>query len=175
VVAIPLSVWLFLSINRHYKYVAERLSINDLAPRGYIPRSRTVTVTHPAIVIMGSLNHGTVEALDYARSIADKIIAVPVDIGGTDRQKLSRRWEELESDIELVILDSPYRSVIEPIVDFVVDYEKKHPDVLSTVIVPAFVTCNWWEGLRHNQTMLFLKTALLGKRSRVVTTVRYYL
>ncbi len=175
VAAIPLLVWIFVSINRHYKYVAERLSINDLAPRGYIPRPRMETVTHPAIVIMGSLNRGTVEALDYARSIADEIIAVHVDIGSTDREKLRVRWEELESDIELVILDSPYRSVIEPIVDFVVGYEKEHPDVLSTVIVPAFVTRNWWEGLLHNQTTLFLKAALLGKRSRVVTTVRYYL
>jgi amino acid transporter len=175
VVAIPLSVWLFLSINRHYKYVAERLSTNDLAPRGYIPRPRTTQVTHPAIVIMGNLNRGTVEALDYARSIADEIIAVHVDIGGTDREKLRQRWEELESDIQLVILDSQFRSLIEPIVDFIAGYEKEHPDVLSTVIIPAFVTRNWWEGLLHNQTTWFLKAALLGKRSRVITTVRYYL
>lgn len=175
VVAIPLLVWLFLSINRHYKYVAERLSINDLAPRGYIPRHRTETVTHPAIVIMGSLNRGTVEALDYARSIADEIIAVHVDIGSTDRQKLRTRWEELESDIKLVILDSQYRSLVEPIVDYISSYDKEHPDVLSTIIIPAFVTRNWWEGLLHNQTTWFIKAALLGKRSRVVTTVRYYL
>jgi amino acid transporter len=175
VVAIPILVWIFTSINRHYQYVAERLSINDLAPRGYIPRPRTEQVTHPAIVIMGNLNRGTVEALDYARSIADEIIAVHVDIGGTDREKLRARWEELESDIQLEILESPFRSLTEPIVDFISNYEKQHPDVLSTVIIPAFVTRNWWEGLLHNQTTLFLKAALLGKRSRVVTTVRYYL
>jgi amino acid transporter len=175
VVGIPLLVAIFLSINRHYKYVAERLSTNDLAPRGYIPRPRTAQVTHPAIVIMGNLNRGTVEALDYARSIADEIIAVHVDIGGTDREKLRNRWEELESDIQLVILDSPFRSLVEPIVDFIASYEKEHPDVLSTVIIPAFVTRNWWEGLLHNQTTWFLKAALLGKRSRVITTVRYYL
>jgi amino acid transporter len=175
VAAIPILVWIFVSINRHYKYVAERLSINDLAPRGYIPRLRTETVTHPAIVIMGSLNRGTVEALDYARSIADEIIAVHVDIGSTNREKLRTRWEELESDIQLVILDSQYRSLVEPIVDYISSYEKEHPDVLSTVIIPAFVTRNWWEGLLHNQTTLFLKAALLGKRSRVITTVRYYL
>ncbi|WP_295619797.1 APC family permease [Chamaesiphon sp. GL140_3_metabinner_50] len=175
VVAIPLLVWIFLSINKHYKYVAERLSINDLAPRGYIPRPRTEKVTHPAIVIVGHLNRGTVEALEYARSIADEIIAVHVDIGSTDREKLNRRWAELESDIHLEIIDSPFRSLIEPIVDFITSYEQQHPDVLSTIIIPAFVTKNWWEGLLHNQTTLFLKAALLGKRSRVVTTVRYYL
>jgi amino acid transporter len=175
VVAIPVLVWIFLSISRHYKYVAERLSINDLAPRGYIPRPRTEKVTHPAIVIIGSLNRGTVEALDYARSIADEIIAVHVDIGSTDRQKLRDRWEELESDIKLVILDSQFRSLVEPIVDYISSYEQEHPDVLSTVIIPAFVTRNWWESLLHNQTTWFIKAALLGKRSRVITTVRYYL
>lgn len=175
VVAIPLLVTLFMLISRHYQYVAERLSTNDLAPRGYIPRPRTERVTHPAIVIMGNLNRGTVEALDYARSIADEIIAVHVDIGGTDREKLRTRWEELESDIQLVILDSQYRSLVEPIVDFISSYEQEHPDVLSTIIIPAFVTRNWWEGLLHNQTTFFLKAALLGKRSRVITTVRYYL
>lgn len=175
VVAIPVLVSIFLTINRHYKYVAQRLSIQDLAPRGYIPRPRSETITHPAIVIVGQLNRGTVEALDYARSIADEIIAIHVDIGSTDRAKLSKRWEELESDIHLEIIDSPFRSLIEPIVDFISNYERQHPDIFSTIIIPAFVTRNWWEGLLHNQTTLFIKAALLGKRSRVVTTVRYYL
>ncbi len=175
VVAIPLLVSIFLSINRHYKYVAERLSIQDLAPKSYIPRPRTEQVTHPAIVIVGHLNRGTVEALDYARSIADEIVAVHVDIGSTDREKLRKRWEELESDIQLEIIDSPFRSLIEPIVDFISNYEQQNPNVLSTIIIPAFVTRNWWEGILHNQTTLFLKAALRGKRSRVVTTVRYYL
>ena len=66
-------------------------------------------------------------------------------------------------------------SDIEPIVDFIFNYEKQHPDVLSTIIIPAFVTKNWWEGLLHNQITLFLKAALLGTRSRLVTTVGYYL
>jgi amino acid transporter len=175
VVTIPIVVAIFLRIRSHYKYVAERLSVDDLAPRSYTPRPRTEKVTHPAIVIVGHLNRGTVEALDYARSIADEIIAIHVDIGNTDREKLRARWEELESDIQLEIINSPFRSLIEPIVDFITNYEKDHPDVLSTIIIPAFVTRNWWEGLLHNQTTLFIKAALLGKRSRVVTTVRYYL
>lgn len=183
VVAIPTFVALFLVINKHYQYVARRLSIQDLPPRNYIPRPKTETVTHPAIVIAGQLNRGTVEALDYARSIADEIIAIHVDVEDGDsaehrlakREKMQRRWAELEGDIPLVILDSPYRSVIEPIVDFVTKYEKEHDGVLSTVIIPAFVTRNWWESLLHNQTALFLKAALRAKKSRVVTTVRYYL
>jgi amino acid transporter len=175
VVAIPLVVSLFMSIQRHYKYVASRLSLDGVEPRSYLPRPKVEVVTHPAIVVVGQLNRGTLEALDYARSIADEIIGVHVDIGTTDREKLQKRWAQLEGDIPLVIIDSPYRSVISQIVDFVSEYEDHHQGVLSTVIIPAFVTRNWWESLLHNQTTLFLKAALRAKKSRVVTTVRYYL
>jgi amino acid transporter len=175
VVAIPLVVWLFLAINRHYEYVAERLSIQGLPPRSYVPRPKPAVVTHPAVVVVGQLNRGTVEALDYARTIADEIVAVHVDLNSGDREKLQEKWRNLESDIPLEIIDSPYRSVIEPIVDFITQFEDRHQDVFTTVIIPAFVTRNWWDSLLHNQTTLFLKTALRAKQSRVVTTVRYYL
>ena len=175
VVAVPLLVSLFMAIRRHYQSVAAKLTTEGLGPRGYIPRPRIEVVTHPAVVVVGQLNRGTVEALDYARSIADEIVAVLVDVGSTDRDQLQRKWQQLESDIPLVILDSPYRSIITPLVDFIHDYEERHPGVLSTVVIPAFVTRNWWEGLLHNQTAFFLKRALLAKKSRVITTVRYYL
>lgn len=175
VVAIPLLVILFLAIHRHYQYVATRLTIEDVEPCNYVLRPKPEVVTHPAIVIVGQLNRGTVEALDYARSIADEIMAVHVDIGTTDREKLQTRWEELQRDIPLIILDSQYRSVVSPIIDFLSEYESQHPDILSTIIIPAFVTRNWWESILHNQTTWFLKAALRAKKSRVVTTVRYYL
>jgi hypothetical protein len=175
VVTVPLLVSLFLAIRRHYQYVAKRLTLEDIPPRSYIPRPKAEVVTHPAVVVVGQLNRGTLEALDYARSIADEVVAVHVDIGTTDREKLQQRWEQLEGDIPLVILDSPYRAIVSPIVDFVSEYERKHPGVLSTVIIPAFVTQNWWESLLHNQTTLFLKAVLRAKKSRVVTTVRYFL
>ena len=175
VVAVPLLVMLFRAIHRHYQFVAEQVSIQDMAPRGYITRPKAEVVTHPAVVVVGQLHKGTVEALDYARSIADEIVAIHVDIGTTDREKLQQQWQELESDIPLVVLESPYRSLISPICKFIHDYELHHPDVLSTIIITAFVTRNWWEGLLHNQTAFFLKRALRAKKSRVVTTVRYYL
>jgi hypothetical protein len=165
VIAIPLVVSLFLAIRRHYQYVAERLSTQELTPRSYIPKPKPEVVTHPAVVIVGQLNQGTVQALDYARTIADEIVAVHVDIGSTNREKLRKSWEQLESDIPLKIIDSPYRALI----------EAEHPEVFTTIIIPTFVTSKWWETILHNQTTLFLKTALRAKKSRVVTTVRYFL
>ena len=175
VIAIPLVVTLFAAIHRHYQYVAERLSIHDLAPRTYISVPKPAVVTHPAVVVVGQLNRGTVEALDYARTIADKIVAVHVDIGSTDREELQKKWQNLEADIPLEIIESPYRSVIDPIVDFIGQFQKNHPGVFTTIIIPVFVPRNWWDSILHNQTTLFLKNALRVNKSRIVTTVRYYL
>lgn len=175
VIAIPVVVTLFAAIHRHYQYVAERLSIHDLAPRSYISVPKPAVVTHPAVVVVGQLNRGTVEALDYARTIADKIVAVHVDIGSTDREELQRKWQNLEADIPLEIIESPYRSVIDPIVDFIGQFQENHPGVFTTIIIPAFVPRNWWDSILHNQTTLFLKNALRANKSRIVTTVRYYL
>lgn len=175
VIAIPLVVTLFAAIHRHYQYVAERLSIHDLAPRTYISVPKPAVITHPAVVVVGQLNRGTVEALDYARTIADKIVPVHVDIGSTGREELQKKWQNLEADIPLEIIESPYRSVIDPIVDFIGQFQKNHPGVFTTIIIPAFVPRNWWDSILHNQTTLFLKNALRVNKSRIVTTVRYYL
>ena len=137
--------------------------------------TRWIFTTHPAVVVVGQLNRGTVEALDYARTIADEIVAVHVDIGSTNREKLQEKWQNLQSDIPLEIIDSPYRSVIDPIVDFVTQFKELHPDVFTTVIIPVFVPRNWWDSVLHNQTTLFLKNALRAKKNSMVTTVRYYL
>lgn len=175
VIAIPLVVVLFAAINQHYQYVAQRLSIQELAPRSYISVPKPAIITHPAVVVVGQLNRGTIEALDYARTIADEIVAVHIDIGSTDREKLQEKWQNLESDIPLEIIDSPYRSVIRPIVDFVGEFQERHPDVFTTIIIPVFVPRNWWDNILHNQTTLFLKNALRVNKSRIVTTVSYYL
>ncbi|MDB9309092.1 APC family permease [Aphanizomenon sp. CS-733/32] len=175
VVAIPLVVVLFAAIHKHYQYVAQRLSIEDLAPCSYISVPKPEVITHPAVVVVGQLNRGTVEALDYARTIADEIVAIHVDIGSTNREKLQEKWQNLQSDIPLEIIDSPYRSVIDPIVDFVTQFKELHPDVFTTVIIPVFVPRHWWDSILHNQTTLFLKNALRANKNRIVTTVRYYL
>lgn len=175
VVAIPVVVNLFLAIWRHYRYVAARLSLQGVEAKEYVPRSKVKVVKHPAVVLVGQLHRGTLEALDYARLIADEVVAVHVDLGFTDREKLLTQWQYFEPDIHLEILDSPYRSVTSVLTHFLTLFEEQRPGVFVTIIVPAFVTRNWWEGLLHNQTALFLKVALRSKQNRVVTTVRYYL
>lgn len=175
VFAIPTLVSLFFGIYRHYRYVAEKLSLAHVVPKQYVAKPRQGDVAHPAIVVVGQVHRGTIEALEYARSIADKVVAVHVDVGTGSRQRITQDWQTFAPDIPLAIIDSPYRSVVDPIVDYVREFELRYPDVMTTVIIPAFVTRHWWEEILHNQTTLFLKTALRTKKSRVITTVRYYL
>ncbi|KRH98408.1 APC family permease [Cylindrospermopsis sp. CR12] len=175
VVAIPIFINLFLAIAKHYRHVAESLSVQDVVPCSYVARLKSEVVSHPAVIVVGQLNRGTIEALDYARIIADKIVAIHVDIGSTDRKTLEEKWQKLESDIPLYIIDSPYRSVIDPVVKFVSEFEEQYPNMFTTVIIPSFVTRNWWDAILHNQTTLFLKVALRAEKSRIVTSVNYFL
>lgn len=175
VLAIPGIVYLFLSINRHYQTFKESLSIEAIEPNRDSFISKTDRFTHPAIVLVGQLHRGTMEALDYAMRIGDEIIAIHVDIGDTDRTALQKQWQELKTDIPLIILDSPYRQVVAPISEFVNNFELKHPGIFTTVVIPVFVTQHWWQSILHNQTAFYLKAALPNKRSRVISNVQYYL
>lgn len=106
--------------------------------------------------------------------MAQEIVAIHVDIGTTNQAALRRRWEELEIHVPLIILDSPYRSVVQPILQFVSEFEAQRPNSFSTVIIPSIVTRYWWEELLHNQTALFIRQALRSNQCRIVMTVRYY-
>jgi len=85
VVAIPVIVSLFLAVHRHYQYVAERLRIEEMEPKDATPRPSSAVFTHPAVVVVGELNRLTVDALDYARTIANEIVAVHVDVTSIER------------------------------------------------------------------------------------------
>lgn len=201
VLLIPLMVGLCLMIRRHYRWVEQRLRLHSggnpssvawsqrpaLAAQGGDPAmgSDRVMGSHPAIVLISQLHRGSADAIAYARTIADEVVAVHVNIGmglsslpgeiSDPEAELQRRWQQFEADIPLVVLSSPYRSVVEPVVAFVEEFERQHLGYFSTVIVPVLVPRQGWDALLHNQTARLLQNALKTKRSRVVTWVRYYL
>ncbi|MGL5081489.1 MAG: APC family permease [Microcoleaceae cyanobacterium] len=175
VVTIPLLVRLFLGIRRHYETVAKKMRVNGKVLQRKPRESLSSFAYHPAIVLVGQLHQGTIDALDYACLIADQVVAVHVDIGTTDRHVLQEQWQTAASDIELIILDSPYRSMVAPLAEFVRVFEMQQGAMFLTVIIPVVVTRYWWENLLHNQTALFLRDALRVKGSRIITTVRYFL
>lgn len=119
VLLIPLVVRLFLGICNHYQTVSDRLALVTISSQRYPLRPATEGMIHPAILLVGQIHRGTLEALDYTRSIADEIIAVHVDISNSDREQLQQQWQQIEPTIPLIILESPYRSIVQPLITFV--------------------------------------------------------
>ncbi len=167
ILLIPLIVLLFLRIHRHYRQVAAKLSLEG-ARRPRMGRN-------PVVVLVAGLHKGTVEALEYARSISPDVTALTVDLESTHTSKLRRRWPEWAPDIPLVVLDSPYRSIVRPILEYMDRMERQGDGRYLTVVIPEFVPKHWWGHFLHNQTAFLIKAALLFRPGKVSVSVPYHL
>jgi amino acid transporter len=168
VVLIPLLVLLFLRIHRHYLEVAQQLSTEGLA--GLRP------IHHEVIVPISGIHRGVIAALEYAKSIAPHhVTAVYVNLDDEATQKLREKWEQWGSGVNLVVVASPYRSLIRPLLNYVDRVKRSSHGEVVTIVLPEFVPARWWQNLLHNQNTLFLKGALLFKKGVVVTNVPYHL
>jgi amino acid transporter len=168
VVMIPILVFMFMMVHRHYVSVARQLSLETID--GTLgPLKNTV------IVPISGIHRGVINALRYARSIAPgRVTAVYVDFEEEATSKLRERWEKLDLGVELVVLPSPYRELTRPLLRFICRVERKTDDLL-TVVIPEFVPKKWWQHLLHNQSSLLLKGALLFKENVIVTNIPYHL
>jgi hypothetical protein len=168
VVVIPLLVLMFFRIHRHYVDVARQLSTEGL--QGLRP------IHHEVIVPISGIHRGVITALEYAKSIAPHhVTAIYVNLDEEATQKLREKWEQWGSGVNLVVVASPYRSLVRPLFNYVDRVRRSSPDVVITMVLPEFVPAKWWQNLLHNQNTLFLKGALLFKRGVVVTNVPYHL
>ncbi|MFQ5816613.1 MAG: APC family permease [Terriglobia bacterium] len=167
VVAIPMLVWVCRRIRQHYYVVGRELSLADYEK----PEPRR----HLAVVPVTGMNRVVLPAIEYARSIAQDVVAVTVNINKEDREALLARWATWAPDIPLVVLDSPYRSIQRPLIRFIQEIDSWRDDDLVTVVVPEYVPARWWQLFLHNQASLFIKAALLFKPKIIVTTVRHHL
>ncbi len=176
VVAVPLLVTLLLTIKAHYRHVARRLRLAPEA-RLHLPEPLRQGGS-PVVLLVGQLHRGSFEALRYARTIADRLVAVHVDLGDGRAAAFQEQWQRQLPEVELVILPSPYRSLIEPVKDFIQQFEREQRqdgERFCTVVLPVFVTRQRWQNLLHNQSTYFLRQALRREGTRVVTTVGFYL
>ena len=158
VVAIPLLVSLYLAIKRHYQTVSKRLRLAADKRLSLPPAPEQGGV--PVVVLVGQLHRGSFEAVRYARTIAKELVAVHVDLGLGKAEAFREQWQRQLPDIPLVILDSPYRSLIDPVLEYIDEVEAERDDDVITVIIPEFVTKGVWSKLLHSQTGLALKWAL---------------
>jgi amino acid transporter len=167
-VAIPVLILLFRSINAHYQSVGRQLALPE---NGYCPQP----IEHTVLVLVSSLHRGTIPALEYAKTISDRVEAVHVELNPESTERLKKTWELWGCGTPLTILKSPYRSVTGPILDYIDEVEKRYEHDLVTIIVPEFVTKQFWHNLLHNQSALLLKTILRYRKDKIITTVRYHL
>jgi amino acid transporter len=166
--AMPIIIWIFREIHEHYRSVGKQLS---LPPDGYCP----LAIEHTVLVLVSSLNRGTIPALEYAKTISDRVEAVHVELNPAATERLQRAWDEWGCGITLTVLKSPYRSISEPLLEYIDEVEDRYEHDLVTIIVPEFVTKKGWHNLLHNQTSIMIKALLRYRTGKVVTTVRYHL
>ncbi len=164
----PVLYLLMRGISRHYERVAEELEPEDeLVP---------LPSRNHAIVLVSKVHAPTLRALAYARATRPHdLTALTVSVDPADTAALQEQWERRELPVPLTILDSPFREITKPVLDYVRDLRRKSPRDVVTVFIPEYVVGHWWEQLLHNQSALRLKTRLLFQPGVMVTSVAYQL
>jgi amino acid transporter len=163
-VVIPFIVVVFKAIGRHYAGVRERIKVED----GWKPKRHT----HTVVVLVGSINKGTLAGLSYAKSLApDRLMAVTVVSDDDEAAELMEAWGRQNVPVELQILHSPYRNLTRPMLRFLDELDAESQDDIITVVIPEFVVNKWYTQILHNQTALALKARLLFRPNTVVTSV----
>lgn len=165
---IPISVLIFRKINAHYLKVGIQLRI----PQNF---SFPEKITQIVVVPVSGIHRGTLQAISYARSLSKSAYGVYVEINPEDTERMLQDWKRVLPDFELKVLQSPTRSINEPLLKHVVELSQDQTYNWITVVIPEFVTAKWWENFLHNQSALFFKTYLMFKRRIVVTSIRYHL
>ena len=167
VVIIPLVVLMFTGIQRHYRHLAGDLSLDNYGASPRIAR-------HRVILPIGGVHRGTLAALRYARTLSDDITAVHVSIDPQEAERVRQKWETWGDGRRLVILESPYRLFVEPLLEYIEDIDQqRQPNEIITIVVPEFVPRHWWSSMLHTQTAFTLRMALLFRRDIVITSVPY--
>lgn len=166
-VALALLLMLFSGIRRHYNYLAGELSVT--------PEDTLRPIKTTVLLLVPRVHRGILQAISYAKSMTQDVRALHVTWDPKLTEQVKRDWNKFGADIPLVILESPYRSLIEPIEDYIDQAIEEDPSSLITVIVPVAVPKHWWQGLLHNNAAVPLKAALKSRKNVIITNVRYFL
>ncbi len=164
---VPLMVMLFLRISQHYAEIGDELSLDRLEAAA--PTHNTV------LVLVSRLHRGIIEALYYARLTSSDVRAVYIETDPAKTAAMKEAWNAHVPDLPLVIMESPYRSLVGPLLRYIDAVQKERGDDVVTIVIPELVSRKLWHHLLHNQAGPLLKLALLNRRDVIVTNVRYFL
>jgi hypothetical protein len=167
VVIIPLLVVLLRGVHKHYTDINERAAVET---------PTTPTKVNPiCIVPIADLNPIALQSLALARRISDNVLAVHISDDEHEIAKLRQKWEVWGNHVPLEIIESPYRSLVRPLLAYIDAIDKQRRDDTLIVVLPEMVATRWWHQLLHNQSALRLKAALLFRPGTVVVSVPYHL
>ena len=167
VLILPTIVLALFAIHRHYQELARDLSLEKY---GEPPPSRR----HRVLLPVSGIHRGSLKALDYALSLSDDVTAVHISIDQQQRLELEEKWKLWGRGIRLVVIESPYRTFIEPFLEYVNEIgDVLQPGDRVTIVVPQLVPKQWWHNLLHTQTAFWLRFMLLNQRGMVITEVPY--
>jgi hypothetical protein len=166
-VLIPILVVGLSAIHRHYRGLAASLSLNDFGEPPPIAR-------HRVILPVSGVHRGTLAALRYARELSRDVTAVHVSVEPAEGERVQQKWDLWGEGVRLVILDSPYRLLMEPLLEYIetIDGERQ-PNEVITVVVPQFVPRRTAANLLHTQAATWLEWALRDRPGIVITNVPY--
>ena len=168
-ILIPSLVAFFWMIHRHYNNLAKKLSLDNV---GIVPPH---TMRHRVIMPVSGVHQGTLAALRYARMLSDDVTAVHVVIEPADAEKVRAKWETWGEGVRMVMLDSPYRLFIEPILGYISEIAAtRQPGETITIVVPEFVSDSRLTGALHTNTANILREQLKNQHGIVITNVPYH-
>jgi hypothetical protein len=166
---VPALVLLFARVHRYYQQAGQEIRVWRTRPP---ERQRHV---HTVLVPIADLNRPAVESLIYACSISERVTAVHICKTEEEKVRFRKQWAEWGARVPLVEIHSPYRLIVEPLLDYIDEINRQEPGALLTVVLPELVPMHWWENALHNQVALRLKLALFTRPGTVVTSVPYHL
>jgi hypothetical protein len=168
-ILLPVLIVLFSVIHNHYKGLARNLSLEDF--NGLPARQPR----HRVILPVSGIHQGTMEALRYAKLLSNDVTAVHVSVDPEETEKVGKKWVAWGEGTRLVILDSPFRLFIEPLLEYIEDIiDHRQPSETITVVVPEFIPSKRWHNALHMHTADVLREELLYRHGVVVTDVPYH-
>jgi amino acid transporter len=165
----PVLVTIFFAIHHHYKRLAKNLSLDNF---GSVPPH---TLRHRVIMPVSGVHQGTLAALRYARMLSDDVTAVHVSIEPADAEKVRKKWETWGDGVRMVMLNSPYRLFLEPLLGYIAEIMKqRQTGETITIVVPEFVSNNRLAGALHTNTADLLRSQLKRQEGIVIINVPYH-
>jgi hypothetical protein len=165
---LPIVAVALRKIHRHYQLVAAQMSLQELQPS----RERS---QYPVLLPVLGVYKQVIHALQYARLLSQNVRAVYIELDAEATLNMRPKWEKWRDGVALIVLHSPYRSIVQPLLHYIEKVQEESPDQIVTVILPELVPAQWWQHILHNQTALQIKGALLFKKGVIVTSVAYHL